>query len=161
MIRSTLVFSLVLFSTCSLAGGAPTVHVNGAWSRALPPVASTGAVYMSIENRSSSPERLIGVSTSIAQRAEIHEHIHTEGVMRMQRVDDVVIEPGQSVAFAPGAHHIMLFDLQQPLVDGEQYPITLRFENAGEVQANVDVLTDAPAEAHHHEQMPAGTEHHH
>lgn len=160
MIRSILALSLLLFSTHSLSGDAQTgsVHVADAWSRALPPVSPTGAIYLKIENRGEESERLVGVSTTVAQRAEIHEHVHADGVMRMQRVENVLIEPGQRATFAPGGHHIMLFGLKEPLVAGRQYPITLRFENADEVEVEVDVLTDAPKEPHH--QHPA-SEHHH
>jgi periplasmic copper chaperone A len=160
MIRSILAVSLLLFSTHSLSadGQTGTMQITGAWSRALPPVAPTGAIYLSIENRGEKPERLIDVSTTAAERAEIHEHVHADGVMRMQRVESVLIEPGRHITFSPGGHHIMLFGLQQPLVDGAQYPITLRFDGAGEVEVEVQVMKDAPDASHH--PQPA-SEHHH
>ena len=162
MIRSILSVSLLLLSvSVSAAGGARLgdLHVTNAWSRALPPIASTGAAYFTIDNRGSQPERLMGVMTPIARRAEIHEHAHADGVMRMQRVESVVIAPGAAVSFAPGKHHVMLFDLQQPLVAGVRYPLTLQFERAGELEVAVEILDDAPASQHG--EPPAEAHHHH
>ncbi|SDS29147.1 hypothetical protein SAMN05216421_1253 [Halopseudomonas xinjiangensis] len=153
MTRLTLVLALLLSSTGSVMAGQSQLddlHISRAWSRALPPVAPTGAAYMSIENRGGQAARLVGVSTPIAERAEVHQHTHTEGVMRMQRVDDVVIEPGQQVDFAPGGYHIMLFNLNEPLAAGASYPLTLRFEQAGDVEVQIDVQDDAPQAGHHH-----------
>ncbi len=126
------------------------LHISHVWSRALPPVAPTGAAYMSIENRGARAARLVGVSTPIAERAELHHHVHADGVMRMKRIDELVIEPGQQVNFAPGGHHVMLFNLNEPLVSGATYPLTLRFEQAGEIEVQVDVQEHPPEAGHHH-----------
>ena len=39
----------------------------------------------------------------------------------------------------PGGLHMMFFDLKAPLKAGESFPVTLRFEKAGEVQVTVSV----------------------
>ena len=44
----------------------------------------------------------------------------------------------------------MLFGVKQQLKDGERFPMTLRFEKAGEVQVEVAVQKDAPAAGHAH-----------
>lgn len=164
MIRSTFISLLLLLSAGAAAAADAQlgdIYVTGTWSRALPPVAPTGAAYMHIENRGSQPERLIGVATPIAKRAEIHEHAHADGVMRMQRVDSVVIEPGESLRLAPGAHHVMLFGLQQPLVAGTSYPLTLQFEPSGELEVPVDIRDDAPPAAVSHGNASGHDIHHH
>lgn len=124
------------------------LHIQHPWSRALPPVAPTGAAYMVIENRGEDSDRLTGAHTPIAAHAELHEHVHRDDVMKMQEVDGVEIAPGSSVEFAPGGYHVMLFGLKKPLDAGTAYPLTLVFERTGEVEVTVNVQQDQPAEEH-------------
>lgn len=132
------------------------LHIQHPWSRALPPVAPTGAAYLAIENRGEHADRLTGAYTPIADHAELHEHVHVDDVMKMQEIDSVEIAPGESVEFTPGGHHVMLFGLKEPLAAGNEYPLTLIFERAGEVEVTVKVQQDASAEGgdgghgHHH-----------
>tara|TARA_Y100000758_G_scaffold33175_1_gene21791 strand:+ start:2535 stop:3017 length:483 start_codon:yes stop_codon:yes gene_type:complete len=154
-------FSLLLIG-CALAQlvsahefEAGELHIDHPWSRALPPVAPTGAAYLSISNHGDSADTLMGARTDIAGKVEIHEHVHADGVMKMQRVDSLTIEPGATLTFAPGSYHLMLFQLKQPLAAGDSYPITLQFANAGEVEVQVKVQSDdepsaAAGNAHQH-----------
>ena len=128
------------------------MHITHPWSRALPPVAPTGAAYLILENMGDQADRLIAAASPIAGRVELHEHIHQDGLMKMQQIDSVEIAPGAQVEFKPGGHHFMLFDLQQPLVEGSSYPMTLNFEHAGEVDVEVKVTGEpAPATTTHHD----------
>lgn len=122
------------------------IHIIHPWSRALPPVAPTGAAYLVLENKGDEADRLLGASSPIAGRVELHEHVHQDGLMKMQQIDSVAIAPGTQVEFKPGGNHFMLFDMQQPLVEGGSYPLTLHFEHAGEVKIEVKV-TGEPAPA--------------
>lgn len=121
------------------------MHIIHPWSRALPPVAPTGAAYLVLENKGEQTDRLISATSPIARRVELHEHIHQDGLMKMQQIDSVEIAPGAEVEFKPGGHHFMLFDLQQPLTDGSSYPMTLNFEHAGKVDVEVKVTGEAAA----------------
>lgn len=126
------------------------LHIDHPWSRALPPVAKTGAAYLTIENHGERADRLLGVSTPVAGHAEMHEHIHKDGLMKMQQVETMALPAGDKVSFKPGSYHIMLFNLKQPLVAGERFPLTLQFEQAGELEVEVAVEQDAPADEHQH-----------
>ena len=120
------------------------LHIEHPWSRAMPPVAPTAAAYFVVHNQGSAADRLLGVSTPLAAKAELHEHLHADGLMKMQQVQSVAIPAGGEVRFAPMGYHVMLFGLQQQAKDGERFPLTLRFEKAGEVQVEVVVRTEAP-----------------
>jgi copper(I)-binding protein len=62
------------------------------------------------------------------------------GVMTMRPLDKgLVIEPGKTVKLAPGGYHLMLFDLRNPLKQGDKLPVTLEFEKAGKVTLSLDV----------------------
>ncbi|RRV09531.1 copper chaperone PCu(A)C [Pseudomonas sp. v388] len=121
------------------------------WSMALPPNAPAIAAYFTIENQGDAADRLLSVDSSIAGQAQLHEHIHANGLMKMQQVQTVEVAPKAKVNFAPMAYHVMLLDLndRSKLVEGQRFPVTLHFEKAGDVEIQVEVQKQAP-EAHQH-----------
>ncbi len=120
------------------------LHIEHPWSRQMPAVAPTAAAYFVVHNKGTEDDRLLSVSTPHAGKAELHEHIHADGVMKMQQVQSVAIPAGGEVQFAPMGYHVMLFNLQQQAKDGERFPLTLTFEKAGAVEVEVAVQKDAP-----------------
>lgn len=135
---------------------ASPLEISHPWSRATPPGATTGAGYLAITNPGKTPDRLVGGSTPVAAKLEIHEMSMTGGVMRMRPVaGGLVIGAGQTVTLKPGGYHLMLIGLKRPLKAGEQVPVTLTFERAGPVKTALDVQATgaAPAAPSHHD-MP-------
>jgi copper(I)-binding protein len=121
---------------------APTagpIAVENAWARATPGASTTGAAYLTVTDHGSAPDRLIGVTSPVAARAELHTMSNDNGVMTMRGIDGLAVEPGKPVELKPGGNHIMLFDLKQPLHEGDSFPLTLTFEKAGAVQVTVTV----------------------
>jgi len=114
--------------------------ITQAWSRATPGGAKVGGGYLTIENKGSAPDRLIGGSADVADKIQVHEMAMNDGVMTMRQLDKgLVIEPGKTVKLAPGGFHLMLFDLKSPLKQGDKLPVTLEFEKAGKVTLSLDV----------------------
>jgi periplasmic copper chaperone A len=114
--------------------------ITQAWSRATPGGAKIGGGYLTIENKGSVADRLIGGSGDVAGKVEVHEMAMNNGVMTMRPVDKgLTIEPGKTVKLAPGGYHLMLFDLKSPLKQGDKVPLTLEFEKAGKVNLSLDV----------------------
>ncbi|MCP9337695.1 copper chaperone PCu(A)C [Stutzerimonas xanthomarina] len=128
--------------------GAP-LEATQAWSRAMPPTAPTGAVYFTLQNPGDSPDRLLGVRTPRAKKAELHTHVHEGEMMRMKQIDSIELPAGGQVEFKPGGHHVMLFELSAPLAAGERFPLTLEFEHAGEVTVEVSIQDQAPEPSGH------------
>jgi periplasmic copper chaperone A len=125
--------------------------ITQAWSRATPGGAKIGGGYLTIENKGSAPDRLIGGSADIAGNVQVHEMAMNNGVMTMRPLDKgLAIEPGKTVKLAPGGYHLMLMDLKSPLKQGDKLPVTLEFEKAGKVKLTFDVQgigAQAPAGA--------------
>jgi hypothetical protein len=120
------------------------LHIEHPWSREMPAVAPTAAAYFVVHNKGAADDRLLGVATPHAGKAELHEHIHADGLMKMQQVQSVAIPAGAEVQFAPMGYHVMLFNLQQQARDGARFPLTLTFEKAGAVAVEVAVQKEAP-----------------
>lgn len=153
-IRRTALFSIVgavgclAMLSCFLAVPACAEEIRAgdlvitqAWSRATPGGAKIGGGYLTIENKGSAPDRLIGGSAEVAANVRVHEMTMNNGVMTMRPLEKgLTIEPGKTVRLAPGGYHLMLSDLKRPLKQGDQLPVTLEFERAGKVQLSLDVL---------------------
>jgi len=114
--------------------------ITQAWSRATPGGAKIGGGYLTIENKGSAPDRLMGGSADVADDVQVHEMAMNNGVMTMRALDKgLAIEPGKAVKLAPGGYHLMLMDLKSPLKQGDKLPVTLEFEKAGKVKLTFDV----------------------
>ena len=127
--------------------------ITQAWSRATPGGAKIAGGFLTIENKGTTPDRLIAVSGDVAGKVEIHEMAMNNGVMTMRPLEKGLdIEPGKTVKLAPGGYHLMLMDLKNPLKQGEKVPLELRFEKAGRVAVSLDVQgvgAQGPAGAGH------------
>ena len=97
-------------------------------------VGRDGVVYLTITD-TGAKDTLTGISTPVADKAELHQSFDDHGVMKMRPVSTLQIEPGRPVTLAPGSYHIMLMGLKQNLSKGDSFPITLTFAKAGPVQA--------------------------
>jgi copper(I)-binding protein len=114
--------------------------ITQAWSRATPGGAKVAGGYLTIENKGSAPDRLIGGSADVADKVEVHEMATNNGVMTMRPLDKgLAIEPGKTVTLAPGGQHLMLQGLKNSLKQGDKVPVTLEFEKAGKVKLSLDV----------------------
>lgn len=116
-----------------------SIEVITAWSRELPPSAPVGAAFMTIDNHRDQADRLIGAQSPIAEFAELHAHIHVGDVMRMVKVDAIDLPAHGQLTLKPGGHHVMLINLNKPLVAGETLPLTLQFEQAGTMDITVNI----------------------
>ena len=114
--------------------------IREAWTRATPKGAKIGGGYLTIENKGTAPDRLIGSSADIAGSVQVHEMSMDKGVMKMRPLENgLAIEPGKTVKLTPGGYHLMMMDLKSPIKKGDKLPLTLEFEKAGKVQVSLDV----------------------
>lgn len=117
------------------------ITVEDAYARASRPGAPTGAMFMTIRNSSDTTDRLLAAQSPVAQLVEFHTHIDDNGIMRMRPVEDGFEIPADGEhMLMRGGDHVMLMGLTQPLEDGKTVPLTLVFQNAGEI--SVDVIVD-------------------
>ncbi len=113
--------------------------VTDAWSRSTPPVAKVGVVYFTLKNDTKKSDRLLKLSTPVAERVEVHRTEVLDGIARMREVAVLHVDAGQTVEFKPGGMHVMLIGLRKPLVTGATYDLDLLFEVAGPRKVRVQV----------------------
>jgi copper(I)-binding protein len=114
--------------------------VAQAWSPPTPPAATVGAVYFSMTNAGRKADRLMAISTPIAAKVQMHESRKVRGMIQMRAVASIECLPGQTVKSEPGGLHVMLLDLTRPLAAGAQFPLVLRFHDAGTLTVQVQVV---------------------
>ena len=105
-----------------------------------------GVFFARVAPKGAEGDRLVAAATPIAGIVELHRMQMIDDTMRMRAVDGIDITADAPVSFRRGesdSYHLMLFELQAPLKTGDRFPVTLRFERAGEVAIEVDVV-DAP-----------------
>jgi copper(I)-binding protein len=124
------------------------VAVEQPWTRAAPQ-GGVGGAFMTLRNTGTTEDRLLAVTSPLAGTVELHETRRDGDVMRMRPVDTIPLPAGAAVALAPGGLHVMLIGLQKPLAAGERVPLTLRFERAGAVTVEAEVLAAGARGAGH------------
>jgi periplasmic copper chaperone A len=118
-----------------------TLKLTAAWARATPKGAAVGGGYVTITNTGSAADRLIGGTSNVSNRFEIHEMSMDKGVMKMREITSgIEIRPGQTIRFEPTGYHIMFVGLTKPLKEGDHIKATLQFEKAG--NASVDFVVE-------------------
>ena len=116
------------------------IVVRDGWARATTAAATAGGAFITVANTGAAADKLVSAATEIAERAELHVTVETDGLMKMREVDGGILLPaGQVVAFRPGGYHVMLMGLKRPLVAGESFPLALTFERAGPVRIEIEV----------------------
>ena len=131
---------------------AGSLQIENPWARATPKGATIGAGYLSITNKGTEADRLIGGSAAPASRFEVHTTVTEGGVAKMRQVTGLEIKPGETVELKPGGMHLMLVGLKQPLQQGQTVKGTLVFEKAGTVAIEFTVQAiGAPAAAGVHQ----------
>jgi copper(I)-binding protein len=114
--------------------------LSGAWARQSFGKAVNSAGFLTIKNTGASDDMLIGVSSKISKRTELHTHIKDGDVMRMRRVKGGIKVPKNGHAeLKSGGFHLMFIGLKAPLKSGTTFPVTLKFKNAGDITLNMNV----------------------
>jgi len=115
------------------------ILVEDAWARATMKAVKNGAVYFVLHNAGAAKDFLVAAETPAARKAGLHTHTMKDGVMEMGPVERIAVEPGSPAVLEPGGLHVMLMGLKAPLKEGDSFPLTLTFEDAGTATVEVEV----------------------
>ncbi|MBD1206221.1 MAG: copper chaperone PCu(A)C [Rhodobacteraceae bacterium] len=118
------------------------MHVHDVYARSMGQIGASGAVFFMMHNNSATDDRLLSASADVAERVELHTHKEdANGVMQMLHVEEgFPLTAGEMHELARGGDHVMLLGLTRELKDGDTFPLTLTFEQAGEI--TVEAVVD-------------------
>jgi periplasmic copper chaperone A len=143
MKRTAVLFAAFLLLAGAASGEnfkAGSVEITNPWIRATPRGAGVAGAYMTIVNKGTEAERLMGGSIAGVSRFEVHRMVMDGNVAKMRPVEGgLEIKPGQSVALTPDSFHVMLIGLKQQFQQGQHIKGTLEFQKAGKVDVEFTV----------------------
>lgn len=93
-------------------------------------------------------DRLVDARSDRAAMVHLHSVEEKDGVSKMRAIEAVEIPAGQRVTLAPKSTHVMLMGLDGPLVAGQTFVVTLRFDKAGERAVTVTVKPATATDDH-------------
>tara|TARA_B100000809_G_C14864617_1_gene433218 strand:+ start:64 stop:549 length:486 start_codon:yes stop_codon:yes gene_type:complete len=161
MIKISLIAIVLFFTLLNISGDTIAVEHNSnviieaPYARASIPGTSVTSAYMSIKNKGNEALILIGVSSSFSDRIEIHQHTMSDGMMKMRKVDQLVIEAQSSVVLQPMGYHLMIFNVKKALLPKEDVSLTFHFKQQKDLVIIIPVRSikqerQAKKQHHHH-----------
>ena len=117
------------------------VVVEKAWSRASVGTSRPGVAYMDIRNMGEESVVLTGLRADVSAMPTVHKtSTDDRGVSSMVPAGEIEIAAGEILRLEPGGLHAMLMKLRSPLVEGEEFDLTLIFSGDIEMTVVVPVL---------------------
>jgi copper(I)-binding protein len=117
------------------------IVVEQAWARVVPGGARTGAVYLTIHNKSGLDDLLLAVDSSAARSTAIHKTEMKDGVASMEPLPIGLPMPSHGeVVMRPGGMHIMLTGVSEKLTPENSLPVKMIFQDAGSLEFEVPIV---------------------
>jgi periplasmic copper chaperone A len=110
------------------------IEIGHPWAR--PSVTGKAAVFVALSNTGRTSDRLTGGATPVAKEVLLR----AEDGSPLEYLD---LLPHHPIALRPGRKYIALLGLNGFLSLEDSFPLTLRFENAGEITVTV-VVEEGP-----------------
>ncbi len=117
------------------------IVVEQAWARLAPGAAKTGAVYLTVHNKSDQDDLLLAVDSPVARSTAVHATTIENGVARMEPLPAGINLPSHGeVVMRPGGMHIMLTGIAADMKVGSLLPVKMVFRDAGSLDFEVPVV---------------------
>ncbi len=108
----------------NLAMADSPLQFDDPWSPLAPP-GRTMAGFVTINNPGDADIVLVDATSRQFGRVEIHTMTMDDGVMRMRRIEELVVASGKMVVLQPGGRHLMLFEPEGQFEDGDTIDVEL------------------------------------
>ena len=131
---------LLLLVLLVLPGSAiAELDIHNAWIKNLPPAVPVRAGYMTIRNAQANAVSIVTIRSDAFASVEIHRTIAADGMMRMEPVPTLVIEPDSTVQLAPGGLHLMMMNPAEPTKPGDVMQIVIELGDGSTQSLNMTV----------------------
>lgn len=139
-------FKRAFYSLLLVGMAAPAlakVEAVDGYVRLLPPGSPNTAAFMVLKNDADQPVKLVAAASAAAGRAELHTHLHENGVMKMRQVENIEIPAKGEAVLKPGSLHIMLFEVGT-LSEQTPFPLTLTMDDGQKLDLSLPVKPIEP-----------------
>jgi copper(I)-binding protein len=147
-------FAVLVFITSPVFAGekkmketASNLSISHIWGK--PNYGPNGAAYFTLKNNGKTARHLIGASSPLSDRVELHTHLKEDGVMKMRKMKDgIIVKPGETLHFKPAGNHIMLMSMKEKLKPGATYDLQLKFKDGSTEKLKVAIKDKDHAKEH-------------
>lgn len=104
------------------------VTITDPWVKATEDGMHMTGAFGTLANTTGEDIHVVGVTSPVTDRAELHEMVDQGGTPVMAEMPDgFVVEAGSEFVLEPGGNHLMLMNLQDPIEAGEEVEFSLEF----------------------------------
>jgi periplasmic copper chaperone A len=104
------------------------------------PAGGSAALKMVLENTSPNPQVLVAATSPAAAKVVFQVYgTNADGLAELQELNSITLPAAAQTVLAPRALEVRLMNLQTPLEDGLEIPLTLHFKHGGERTVRVSV----------------------
>ncbi|MDY2764147.1 copper chaperone PCu(A)C [Campylobacter sp.] len=130
-------FVLSILSIAAVFGA--DVEIDGAYARASIPNVPNSAAFFVIKNNSDKDIAITSANSDIAEKNELHTHIKENKMMKMIKIEKLIVPAKSSLELKSGGDHVMLIGLKKELKVGDEISLELSFSDGDKKSIKVPV----------------------
>ena len=130
-------FVLSIVSIAAVFGA--DVKIEGAYARASIPNMPNSAAFFVIKNNSDKDIAITSANSDVAEKNELHTHIKENKMMKMMKIEKLVVPAKSSLELKSGGDHVMLMGLKKELKAGDEINLELSFSDGDKKNIKVPV----------------------
>ena len=130
-------FVLSIVSIAAVFGA--DVEIDGAYARASIPNVPNSAAFFVIKNNSDKDIAITSANSDVAEKNELHTHIKENKMMKMIKIEKLVVPAKSSLELKSGSDHVMLMGLKKELKVGDEINLELSFSDGDKKSIKVPV----------------------
>ena len=130
-------FVLSILSIAAVFGA--DIEIDGAYARASIPNVPNSAAFFVIKNNSDKDIAITSANSDIAEKNELHTHIKENKMMKMMKIEKLVVPAKSSLELKSGGDHVMLMGLKKELKAGDEISLELSFSDGDKKSIKVPV----------------------
>lgn len=130
-------FVLSIVSIAAVFGA--DIEIEGAYARASIPNVPNSAAFFVIKNNSDKDIAITSANSDISEKNELHTHIKENKMMKMMKIEKLVVPAKSSLELKSGGDHVMLMGLKKELKVGDEINLELSFSDGDKKSIKVPV----------------------
>ena len=130
-------FVLSIVSIAAVFGA--DIEIEGAYARASIPNVPNSAAFFVIKNNSDKDIAITSANSDIAEKNELHTHIKENQMLKMMKIEKLVVPAKSSLELKSGGDHVMLIGLKKELKAGDEINLELSFSDGDKKSIKVPV----------------------
>lgn len=130
-------FVLSIVSIAAVFGA--DVEIDGAYAMASIPNVPNSAAFFVIKNNSDKDIAITSANSDIAEKNELHTHIKENQMLKMMKIEKLVVPAKSSLELKSGGEHVMLMGLKKELKAGDEINLELSFSDGDKKNIKVPI----------------------